>query len=141
MVQNQSLPFTSELKGGAHSALPFLIIKWTNPLYNYCGYCKRGLVRMVKQHILPPEIELVLMYATGIFWILTYLVLIYKGFKDKRCGMPFIALCGNITWELLYSFLLPYPTPENIIIRLWLFLDLMILFQFILYSRNDLPKP
>lgn len=96
---------------------------------------------MTRQHLLPPELELWFMYMTGIFWILTYVMLIYKGYKDKRCGMPFAALCGNVTWEYIYSFVFPHASPANYIIYLWLALDIMILIQFILYSRDDLPKP
>lgn len=95
---------------------------------------------LIRQHLLPPELELWLMYLTGIFWILTYVMLIYKGFKDKRCGMPFAALCGNVTWEFIYFFVFPHAAPANYIIALWLALDLIILFQFIRYSRDDLPK-
>jgi hypothetical protein len=43
----------------------------------------------------------------GIFWILAYVCIISKGFKDKTYGMPLIALCANNSWEFIFSFILP----------------------------------
>lgn len=96
---------------------------------------------LTRQHLLPPEMELWLALMAGVFWVLTYVIIILKGYKDKRCGMPFAALCGNVTWEYIYTFIFPHPPPASYIIFLWLVLDVVILFQFILYSRDDLPKP
>ncbi len=96
---------------------------------------------LTRQHLLPPELELLFTFMVGVFWILTYVMIIYRGFIDKRCGMPFAALCGNVTWEYIYSILFPHAPPANYIIYLWLGLDIIILYQFILYSRDDLPKP
>jgi hypothetical protein len=51
----------------------------------------------------------------GIFWILTYVFIISKGFKDKTFGMPLIALCANISWEFIFSFVFPYGPPQSYI--------------------------
>jgi hypothetical protein len=96
---------------------------------------------MVRQHIFPSEMETFLQLMMGSFWIITYLILIYKGFKEKSCGMPFAALCGNITWEFIYSFLMPSTNRQVYINYLWFGLDLIILYQFIKFSRQDLPSP
>ncbi|RXT15410.1 hypothetical protein [Ammoniphilus sp. CFH 90114] len=84
---------------------------------------------------------LIFTIAAGGLWILTYLLLIYRGFRDRKCGMPFAALCGNITWEYIFSFIFPVPGPGIYIIYIWFLLDIIILIQFLLYSRDDLPKP
>lgn len=96
---------------------------------------------MVRQHVFPNEIELVLQLIMGSCWIITYLILIDRGFKDKSCGMPFAALCGNITWEFIYSFIFPSSNWQIYINYFWFGLDLIILYQFIKFSRQDLPSP
>jgi len=92
-------------------------------------------------HVFPFEVEVFLQMVMGIGWILTYLVLIYKGFKDKSCGMPFAALCGNATWEFIYSFLFPLEYGQVYINYIWFGLDLIIFYQFIMYSKSELPHP
>ena len=47
----------------------------------------------------------VLTLTSGISWTIVYLTIIYRGFKDKTCGMPFFALALNIAWEFIFSFL------------------------------------
>ncbi|MBP1931054.1 hypothetical protein [Ammoniphilus resinae] len=96
---------------------------------------------MVRAHVFPFEMEIFLQMVMGMGWILTYLVLIYKGFKDKSCGMPFAALCGNATWEFIYSFLFPLDYGQVYINSIWFGLDLIIFYQFIKYSKSELPKP
>jgi hypothetical protein len=98
-------------------------------------------MELIREHLLPPEIEFTLILIMGVCWILTYLILIYRGFKDKSCGMPFAALCGNITWEYIYSFVFPHAEPQVYVNYTWFSLNLIIVFQFILYSRSELPKP
>jgi len=75
----------------------------------------------------------------GIFWILTYIFIISKGFRDKTYGMPIIALCANISWEFIFSFLLPHSPPQLFINYLWFGLDIIIVFQFFKYYKNEFP--
>ena len=42
---------------------------------------------------------------SGIFWTITYILLIYRGFKDKTCGMPLFVLGLNFSWEFIFGFL------------------------------------
>ncbi len=51
--------------------------------------------------------------ASGVFWTLTYLLIIRRGFQDKTYGMPFFALCANISWEFIFSFVLPHTPPQR----------------------------
>ncbi|QQS34855.1 MAG: hypothetical protein IPM56_11350 [Ignavibacteriales bacterium] len=74
----------------------------------------------------------------GIFWTITYILIIIKGFKDKTYGMPAAALVGNITWEFLYT--VKYIPPDiqfynNIV---WLSFDCIILYQLFKYWRTDI---
>jgi hypothetical protein len=61
----------------------------------------------------------------GIFWILTYVFIISKGFKDKTYGMLLIALCANISWEFIFSFIFPHMPPQLFINYLWFGLDII----------------
>jgi hypothetical protein len=74
----------------------------------------------------------------GIFWILTYVCIISKGFKDKTYGMPLIALCANISWEFIFSFILPPSLPQLFVNYLWFGLDWDLFFQNISHSYLDI---
>jgi hypothetical protein len=73
----------------------------------------------------------------GICWILTYVFIISKGFKDKTYGMPLIALCANISWEFIFSFIFPYGPPQSYINYLWFGLDTILVAQFLKYGKNE----
>jgi hypothetical protein len=82
---------------------------------------------------------LLLAIASGVFWSITYLLIIKRGFQDKACGMPMAALCLNISWEFLFSFVfLPGPVQRVINIA-WFGLDLVIVVQFLAYERARQP--
>jgi len=82
----------------------------------------------------------IILILGGIFWILTYVFIISKGYKDKTYGMPLLALCANISWEFIFSFLLPHSPPQLYINYLWLVLDVIIVFQFFKYYKNEFPN-
>lgn len=63
------------------------------------------------------------------FWSITYLFVIYKSFKYKRCVMPFICLCLNLSWEYLRFALFFDVFSFNFTtvgILTWLILDVII---------------
>ena len=82
----------------------------------------------------------IILLLGGIFWILTYIFIISKGYKDKTYGMPLLALCANISWEFIFSFLLPHSPPQLYINYLWFALDVVIVFQFFKYYKNEFPN-
>jgi hypothetical protein len=84
--------------------------------------------------------QTIILTIGGIFWILTYLFIIHKGFKDKTYGMPLIALCANISWEFIFSFILPHSPPQLFVDYLWFGLDCVIVFQFFRYYKNELKN-
>ncbi len=96
------------------------------------------LLRM--EHLLPLQIELILQFGVAFFWTITYIWIIYIGFRDRTCGMPIAALCANITWEFLFSFVMPFHLLQQIVALLWFLLDCIILLQFLYYSKNLSPK-
>src|SRR6266487_273578 len=48
-----------------------------------------------------------LMLGSGIFWTATYILIIRRSFLDHTYGMPLVALCANISWEGIFSFIYP----------------------------------
>ena len=54
--------------------------------------------------------------------------------------MPLFALCANISWEFIFSFLLPHSPPQLYINYLWFALDVVIVFQFFKYYKNEFPN-
>ncbi|MDE1862280.1 MAG: hypothetical protein KGI33_05140 [Thaumarchaeota archaeon] len=81
-----------------------------------------------------------LMIVGGIFWSLTYVLIIRKGFADRTYGMPFVALSANISWEAIFSFVHPHRPPQLYIDYAWFLLDLVIVFQCLRYCGPEFPK-
>ena len=81
--------------------------------------------------------QTLILVAGGVFWILTYIFIISKGFKDKTYGMPLIALCANISWEFIFSFIFPHMPPQLFINYLWFGLDSIIVIQFLKYGKKE----
>jgi hypothetical protein len=61
---------------------------------------------------LAPNVEAVLKISSGIFWSLAYIFIIVRGFKDRTPGIPVLALCANISWEFIFSFIYPRQPPQ-----------------------------
>ncbi|HZD35671.1 MAG TPA: hypothetical protein VE130_10735 [Nitrososphaeraceae archaeon] len=72
--------------------------------------------------------QTIILTVGGVFWVLTYVFIVSKGFKDKTYGMPVIALCINFSWEFIFSFILPHSAPQLFINYLWFGLDTIIVF-------------
>jgi hypothetical protein len=68
-------------------------------------------------------------YLSGLFWTLTYLLIIDQGRKDHTYGMPLVALCLNISWEFIFTVVHPHGPVQRRINLIWLLLDCVILFQ------------
>ena len=80
--------------------------------------------------------------GSGIFWLLTYIAVIWRGFQDKTFSMPVVALSANASWEAIFSFVY---TPPSLLLQYssiaWLTFDLPILYQCFLYGANDFKAP
>ncbi|QNA46552.1 transmembrane-type terpene cyclase [Lacibacter sediminis] len=83
-------------------------------------------------------ITLLILATLGISWTIVYLLIIYRSFKDKMCGMPAIVLAFNMFWEFLYSFVFLNQGQEIQIWvnRVWFFFDVVIFTSFILYGAR-----
>lgn len=85
------------------------------------------------------KFELCLQVLCGVFWIIAYILIIHKSFKDKTYGIPLFALSLNLAWEFTFSFI--YPPGDllfaKIIFLTWLLLDLIILYTFFKYGYKS----
>ncbi len=78
-----------------------------------------------------------LMLGSGLCWTATYLLIIRQGIRDRTYGMPLAALCANLSWEAIFSFLQP-PSPIHHGVNLvWLALDLIIFAQLLRYGPRE----
>jgi hypothetical protein len=81
-----------------------------------------------------------LLVSSGVLWTITYLLIIRRGFLDHTYGMPLVALCANLSWEFIFSFVFahgPVQRPVNIV---WFSLDLIILYQLLRYGPREFPR-
>lgn len=78
-----------------------------------------------------------LLVATGLFWTITYVLIIRRGALDKTYGMPMVALFSNIAWEFIFSFVSPHRLPQLYINWCWFLLDVIIFTQFMWYGRKE----
>jgi hypothetical protein len=77
--------------------------------------------------------------ASGVFWSITYLLLIKRGYQDKACGMPMAALALNISWEFIFSFLYPHGGFQLVINIAWFVLDTILVVQYLRYEPARRP--
>lgn len=75
--------------------------------------------------------------SSGLFWTATYILILYRGFKDGVHGMPMYALALNISWEFVYSFVIPSPAPQLHINYVWFAFDVGILWHFLRSWKAD----
>jgi hypothetical protein len=80
-----------------------------------------------------------LMLGSGAFWTLTYVLIIRRGFVGETYGMPLVALCTNVSWEFIFSFLYPHGPVQRPVDIVWFSLDLVIIFQLLRYGPREFP--
>ncbi len=83
------------------------------------------------------------MVGSGVLWTLAYLLMIRRGFLDRTYGMPLVALCANLSWEFIFTFVYPHDLPQRAVNVVWFSFDLVILLQLFLYGPRefaDLPR-
>lgn len=88
---------------------------------------------------------------SGVFWLLAYILIIYRGFKDQSYGMPIVALCGNLAWEIIFGLGIETGCPASwstcpatlIQIRnfIWMLFDFVILYTVLKFGRKYFTKP
>ena len=84
-----------------------------------------------------PRLALSLIALGGVVWLVTYLSALRTGHRQQAPALPIVAVCLNITWEILHSIVYPPPRQIDLVTNLaWLALDLFILFQVFRYGRG-----
>jgi hypothetical protein len=77
-----------------------------------------------------------------LLWLIAYVLIIRRGFKDQTFGMPLTAICANVSWEGLLAFVFAQPNPTAAkVYLLWFAADLVILFTGLKYGRREFPHP
>jgi hypothetical protein len=81
---------------------------------------------------------------SGVFWTITYLLILQRSINDEFVGMPMLALCMNIAWEFIFSFVYPSDKPQLYINYVWFCFDIVIVIQFLKLNHDEfadrLPK-
>src|SRR5262249_17420217 len=88
-----------------------------------------------------PELTWSLQIGSGIFWTAVYIVIIRLCFRERTYGMPIAALCANISWEFIFSFVYPHDPPQNYITIVWFVFDLVIVLQTLQFGRVVFEPP
>ncbi len=78
-----------------------------------------------------------IMVGSGVLWTLAYLLMIRRGFLDRTYGMPLVALCANLSWELIFAFVYPHDLPQRAVNVVWFSFDLVILLQLLVYGPRE----
>lgn len=84
-----------------------------------------------------------LILLAGLFWCAAYVLIIYRGFKDKSCGMPLLVLCINMAWEFVYGFLghlSAQPPSMRLVSAAWFVLDCAIVWLYFRYGRKEFRR-
>ncbi len=87
--------------------------------------------------VVSPTLHAGLEIASGVCWTLAYLLIIKRSFQDRACGMPMWALCANISWEFLFTFVWIANPPQNYVNVVWFAFDLAIAASFLRFGRKD----
>jgi hypothetical protein len=83
--------------------------------------------------------------ASGVLWLIAYLLIIYRGFKDHSYGMPVVAMIGNLAWEIIFGLGIEADCPatwsscpSTMQVRdfVWLLFDFIILYTILRYGRK-----
>lgn len=78
---------------------------------------------------------------SGICWTITYIAVIYRGFKDKSYGMPLAALALNFAWECTFTFVyVPEQRAAQVVNCIWALFDVGILITLIRYGYSYFEK-
>jgi hypothetical protein len=77
-----------------------------------------------------------IIFAT--FWLVAYVGIIYRGYKDKTYGMPVAALVVNISWEAAYAFFVdPFSNHVHLLTIPWFIFDVVIFWQTLKYGAKE----
>lgn len=76
-----------------------------------------------------------------LFWTVVYILSIKRGFQDRSFAIPMLALCINVSWEFMFSFLYAQSAQAQVGNIIWWVMDVVILFTCLKYGREDYRHP
>ncbi len=83
-----------------------------------------------------------------LFWLVAYLLIIVRCFRQRTYGIPLLAVAMNFSWEVQYTLVRPPLCDDGRldVVKLafflgWLLLDLLIVWQVIRYGRKEQAIP
>jgi hypothetical protein len=90
-----------------------------------------------------PDISASIVFAGSVLaWSTAYLLIIYRGFKDRTYGMPMPSLAANLSWEAIWAFIImPFSDIGHILTVPWFCIDMVIAWQCLRFGRNDATEP
>lgn len=79
-----------------------------------------------------------------VLWIVAYILIIRLGFKDRTYGVPLLAVCLNLAWEFIFTFIHMPKGPDGSldVVKFcmflgWLVLDVLIFWQLLKYGGKE----
>lgn len=74
----------------------------------------------------------------GIGWVINYVGMVYKSFKDQTYGMAIMPLCCNIAWEVVYGVIYPSKSlVEQSVFLAGLTLNFGVMYAAIKFAPNE----
>lgn len=90
-----------------------------------------------------PDISASIVFSGSVLaWGIAYVLIIYRGFRDRTYGMPMPSLAANLSWEAIWSFVIhPFSDLGHILTIAWFGIDVVIAYQCLAFGRNDATEP
>ena len=81
-----------------------------------------------------------ILLASGLCWTATYLLIIWRGLRDRTYGMPVVALCANLSWEFIFSVVRPHDGVQHVVNVVWLLLDVVIVVTVLRFGPREFGR-
>ena len=73
----------------------------------------------------------------GVFWSVSYIVMIFQNFKDQSYSMPVYCLCMNIAWETVFGFVYPPGLLNQMAYLQWLVIDVFLVYTTVVFGKQQ----
>lgn len=73
--------------------------------------------------------------AGRFLWALAYLAIAVAGFRARSYGMPLVACCLTLSWELIFSFIYVCQGWPLFWFKLWFYLDCLIFLEIVVFGK------
>jgi hypothetical protein len=83
--------------------------------------------------------ELFLFFTGDVCWIIAYVLIVRDTYKNKYVGIPAGAVCANVAWEFLWSFIV-HPNMGFLLVLGyygWFLLDVLIVYNTFRYGHKQ----